>query len=825
VDTSYYFVLEPDGVDDGPYRLPEIQKRIDVGLISRGASLCKVGETAYVPLMDGRFAELLEPPRRAASGTAPQPITPEIIHVAAPMPIPSVMKAAKPADQPMPVTPPRGPVHAAPPVMAAPTPAAAFAEQPPSAQLPPSAQPPPIAQQPPPVATMPVGFVPPVAARSEAYVPPPAAAPYLPPANIPPPPGYVPSQAALAVRPLPQLPPPPGYHAAPTPPKSRKKAWAIAAGTLGVIGLGAAIAASRGHEVTAKDAIVRVTTSSGMGAGFFVEGPDRYAYVATANHVVDRGERVLVERDVGVDKDAFVEAYPETEIVASDPDADLAIIRIKNVDASRFSHLTLAKKPAQDERILSYGYPGSSLVSHAGLVSKDGKVLSLVSFPAYDERYARVLRDNAVDGLLISSEIEPGMSGGPTLNDSGEVVGINVTKDRAHVGQNGAVSVVALRTLLSKVQPADAKIELKPDDVAALLDKIQSEYLLLPLEERSRVRETDFVYAGDLPQLRELVGEVRREERNTDTTFIAKYQLSGQAALGMFFARMPGKLLETYRAPTTVAPLVACELSNQRLTSFLGDLSTTDAPKAGLDTCDELAVRPLAWDLVAATMQWDGKEKKYTVTKLDKMDDEGKVYRASLRISGASNLVELWLGVDQHQVRLKLFDAGGNLYAIKSPRTVSPSAFQGTWTVKRPRVTDAINKDAEIESSETVSISIADDRKVSIRHVVSEKYFGAGNKGQTFRCSEKRTIDTGLLQSFTGTLDNGVILAFPDKEAEPMGADSAYCKPSHKADRIVAVKLEGDQLSFYRTDGNAYPETVQLTKDVAPPPVAAPAPQ
>lgn len=818
MDTSYYFVLEPDGVDDGPYRLPEIQKRIDVGLISRGASLCRVGETAYVPLMDSRFAELLEPPKRAASGTAPQPITPEIIHVAAPMPIPSVVKAAKPADQPMPVTQPRQPVHAAPPVQAPPvqTPAAVTVMQPPIVQPPPPVAPTMPVMAPPPVATMPVGFVPPVAPRSE-------------PAYVPPPPGYQPyveSTAPLAVRPMPQLPPPPGYHvAAPQPAarRSRKKAWAIAAGTLGVIGLGAAIAASRGHETTAKDSIVRVTTSSGMGAGFFVEGPDRYAYVATANHVVDRGERVLVERDVGTDKDAFVEAYPETEIVATDPDADLAIIRIKNVDASRFSHLALAKKPTQDEKILSYGYPGSSLVSHAGLVSKDGKVLSLVSFPAYDERYARVLRDNAVDGLLISSEIEPGMSGGPTLNDSGEVVGINVTKDRAHVGQNGAVSVVALRTLLGKVQPADAKTEIKPDDVAALLDKIQSEYLLLPIEERSRVRETDFVHAGDLPQLRELVGEVRREERNTDTTFIAKYQLSGQAALGMFFARMPGKLLETYRAPTTVTPLIACELTNQRLTSFLGDLSTTDAPKAGLDTCDELAVRPLAWDLVAATMQWDGKEKKYTVTKLDKMDDEGKVYRASLRISGASNLIELWLGVDQHQVRLKLFDAGGNLYAIKSPRTVSPSAFQGTWSLKRPRVTDAVNKDAEIESSETVSISIADDRKVSIRDVVAEKYFGAGNKGQTFRCSEKRTIDTGLLESFTGTLDNGVILAFPDKEAEPMGADSAYCKPSHKADRIVAVKLEGEQLTFYRTDGNAYPETVQLTKDVAAPP-AAPAP-
>ncbi|HSN26564.1 MAG TPA: hypothetical protein VLT45_09765, partial [Kofleriaceae bacterium] len=369
-----------------------------------------------------------------------------------------------------------------------------------------------------------------------------------------------------------------------------------------------------------------------------------------------------------------------------------------------------------------------------------------------------------------------------------------------------------------------AKIEIKPDDVASLLDKIQTEYLLLPIDERSKVRETEYVHAGDLPQLHQLVGEVRREERNTDTTFIAKYQLSGQAALGMFFARMPGKLLETYRAPATTGPLVACELANQRLTSFLGDLSpSADVPRS-LDTCDELAVRPLAWDLVAATLQWDGHEKKYSVTKLDKMDDEGRVYRASLRISGASNLVELWLGIDQGHVRLKLFDAGGNLYAIKSPRTVSPNAFQGTWSVHRPRVTDQINKDAEIESSESVSISVTDGNKVSIRNVVSEKYFGAGNKGQLFRCSEKRTIDTGLLQSFTGVLDNGVILAFPDKEAEPMGADAAYCKPSHKADRIVAVKLEGDQVVLYRTDGNAYPEAVQLTKDVPPAPATSPAP-
>jgi hypothetical protein len=119
-----------------------------------------------------------------------------------------------------------------------------------------------------------------------------------------------------------------------------------------------------------------------------------------------------------------------------------------------------------------------------------------------------------------------------------------------------------------------------------------------------------------------------------------------------------------------------------------------------------------------------------------------------------------------------------------------------------------------------VSVSITDG-KVSIRYVVTEHYFGAGNRAQVFKCNGKRTIETGILQSFTGNLENGVAVAFPDKEAEPMGPDAAYCISAHRADRIVAIKLAGDQLLMYRTDGFAYPEAVQLTRDnaaVVPPP-------
>jgi S1-C subfamily serine protease len=794
-----YFVVEPGAEPHGPYPLPEIADLLAAGTVTPRAVLRKAGDASAPP----RPTVIDVPPLEAAS--PPVAAEPAVVdHTNKIEPLDegwegeTEIHAGAPAQAAPPPIPPSvsAPMGAPPGVTPHPHHRAARGTQPPPTAYPTQ-----------PSTALAVTADPRHRAEQHAAPPP-----------------FAPAPQAYA---QPQLAKPAED---PPPVRDPKRRIAIGVGigvAVAIGGIGLAIALSSPARPNVKDALVRVSTQTGTGTGFLIDGPDEYIYVATANHLVDRGERVLVERDVNVsEKKSYVEAYPETEIVATDPDADLAIIRIKNVDASRFSHLTLAKKPTKDAKILSYGYPGSSLASHPGLVSKDGKVLSIVSFPAYDERYARVLRDNAVDGLLISTDIEPGMSGGPTVNDDGEVVGINVTKDRAHVGQNGAVSVTALRDLVAKIKPASDHADPKPEDIVTLLDNIQSEYLLLPLDERSKIRETDFVHAGDLPNLRELVSEVRREERNTDSSFIAKYQLSGQAALGMFFARMPGKLLETYRAPSTTAPLVACELANERLTGFLGDLSqTADTPKPNLDNCDELAVRPLAWDLVAATLQWNGKEKQYTVTKIDKMDDEGKVYRASLKIAGASNLVELWFGMDQNKVRLKLFDAGGNLYAIKSPRTVAASSFQGTWSVKRPRVTDTVNKDAEIESSDSVSISITDDHKVAVRNVVTEHYFSAASsKGGAFRCSGKRTIETGLVQSFTGSLDNGVILAFPDKEAEEVGADAGYCKPSHKADRIAVIKLEGDQLTFYRSDGNAYPETVQLTKDVAPPPAPTPAP-
>ncbi len=586
--------------------------------------------------------------------------------------------------------------------------------------------------------------------------------------------------------------------------------FAVMVVALGVIGIVKAVATGG-----VSDAIVRVATPDGNGTGFFIEGPDHHAYVATAFHVVERGERILIERTVNVDDETtYTEAYPETEVVAFDADADIAILRIKNIDASRFPRLDLADQPMANEEVRAFGYPASKITRRAGLISKDGKLLSLVKFPVYDAREKRVVRDNAVDGLLVSAEIEPGFSGGPTVNESDEVVGINVTKDMVHRGQNGVVHVKLLRALLETVKPLDESADPSHEDVVALLSKMEREYLLLPVSERRNEREHGFIAASEIPRLRELIDEVRRHER--DSHVAEGQKLSGRAALGMWAAQMPGKALATYLSPEVQDALSACERSSVRLVSLFSGVGESDiddkraAEAAAVQGCDDLALRPLAWDLMAATLQWTGSERDYTVSTLERADDASDVWRAKVRVSGMKNLLSLWITRDYGQLRVKLFDKDGRLYGVRSADDVDPSDIAGEWYVTKPRAPSHGLDNTEEETVENVSVSVQ-GRDVTVKHVVERRYFATSAAG-LFRCNARREIENGWVQSFSGELDNGVILATPKQEAKRIGRDADSCRWGYTPDAMVAFKLVNGKLAMHRTDGTGFPEMVELER-------------
>ena len=139
--------------------------------------------------------------------------------------------------------------------------------------------------------------------------------------------------------------------------------------------------------------VVRVVMQTASGTGFFVAGPDDLAYVATAYHVVASGEPILIEQTlVGSGGRRYPQAYPDAEVVAFDADADVAVIRLNGVTRDHFRPLPLAAAAAADETVLWYGFPGSNLAHRFGMVSKPGKVLSLVRFPVVDRRSGEIVR-------------------------------------------------------------------------------------------------------------------------------------------------------------------------------------------------------------------------------------------------------------------------------------------------------------------------------------------------------------------------------------------------------------------------------------------------
>ena len=150
-------------------------------------------------------------------------------------------------------------------------------------------------------------------------------------------------------------------------------------------------------------AVVTIRSGQGSGSGFFISDT---GLVVTNRHVVEGSQRVSVITSKG-------ESYA-SESVFIHPSKDLALIKIPG---SSFPYLkivdpTTVKVGAEVIGIGSPGIPGGLLPNSVakGIVS--------------------AFRDAKELGLYIQTDVSmnPGNSGGPLLNSSGEVVGISSLK-------------------------------------------------------------------------------------------------------------------------------------------------------------------------------------------------------------------------------------------------------------------------------------------------------------------------------------------------------------------------------------------------------------
>ena len=144
-------------------------------------------------------------------------------------------------------------------------------------------------------------------------------------------------------------------------------------------------------------------SATSLGSGVIIDG--ERGFILTNAHVVSRAGEITVTL---MDERQF-----EAKLVGSDPDSDLAVLRIA-ADAPLPS---LAMSRCDDlmigETVIAIGNPfGFSHTVTTGVISAVKR-----SFRADDREYH--------DFIQIDASINPGNSGGPLLNINGELIGIN----------------------------------------------------------------------------------------------------------------------------------------------------------------------------------------------------------------------------------------------------------------------------------------------------------------------------------------------------------------------------------------------------------------
>ena len=149
---------------------------------------------------------------------------------------------------------------------------------------------------------------------------------------------------------------------------------------------------------------------SSTGTGFVYKVDDKYGYVMTNHHVISGAEKVVLIRS----DDKEIEGV----VLGSDEYLDLAVIRINKSDVIDTAVIGTSEKSKLGDTVFTIGsplgYEYRGTVTDGILSGKDRLVT--VSLSGTNDWVMKVLQTNAA--------VNPGNSGGPLVNASGEVIGV-----------------------------------------------------------------------------------------------------------------------------------------------------------------------------------------------------------------------------------------------------------------------------------------------------------------------------------------------------------------------------------------------------------------
>ena len=173
--------------------------------------------------------------------------------------------------------------------------------------------------------------------------------------------------------------------------------------------------------------VVHITADASTGTGFVI---DSSGLVATNEHVVGSASTVRIRFTDG-------RSY-NGQVLGADANADLALIQIQSRDT--FAPATLANEtPALGTTVIAIGFPLGDYLGTAPTITK-----GIVSSIRTRSGITRIQTDAAIN---------PGNSGGPLFNETGLVVGVNVSVVRKTQGDrpvDGIAFAIAINELKSR---------------------------------------------------------------------------------------------------------------------------------------------------------------------------------------------------------------------------------------------------------------------------------------------------------------------------------------------------------------------------------------
>ena len=176
--------------------------------------------------------------------------------------------------------------------------------------------------------------------------------------------------------------------------------------------------------------VVLLMGDAGYGSGVIISTK---GYVLTNNHVVENNENLEAILSYKYNLDGYEEYVHPIEIIKQDKVKDLALIKINNPRTALRPINISRKVPAIGSQVHAIGHPDLEVWSYTtGYISQIRDEYEW----SYEDEF-----EHMANVYQTQTPVAEGNSGGPLLNNHGNLVGINTFGDSENDFQNFSVTV------------------------------------------------------------------------------------------------------------------------------------------------------------------------------------------------------------------------------------------------------------------------------------------------------------------------------------------------------------------------------------------------